>query len=199
MSSKVAILGRKDGAYASVLTPEAVAFVAELARTFAPRVETLLGARKVRHAELLTRATKGNDALDFLPETRAIRDGDWVCAKLPPDLLDRRVEITGPVDRKMIINALNSGASVFMADFEDANSPSWQNCIEGQINLRDANLRTITYASPEGKTYKLGDTLATLFVMTKPARYRSLNLRRASMPLTKQRSRTNAIHHHRAR
>ena len=101
---------------------------------------------------------------DFLPETAAIREGDWTVAPIPQDLLDRRVEITGPVDRKMIINALNSGANVFMADFEDSNSPTWQNNIEGQINLRDAVRRTISYVSPEGKRYELNAQVATLLV-----------------------------------
>ncbi len=101
---------------------------------------------------------------DFLPETRAIRDGDWTCAPVPADIQDRRTEITGPVDRKMIINALNSGAKVFMADFEDANTPKWDNNIQGQINLRDAIRRRIDYVSPEGKAYKLNDRTATLFV-----------------------------------
>ena len=92
---------------------------------------------------------------DFLPETRAIRDGDWTCAPIPADIVDRRVEITGPVDRKMVINALNSGANVFMADFEDANTPRWDNNLQGQINLRDAIRRRIDYTSPEGKAYRL--------------------------------------------
>ena len=93
--------------------------------------------------------------LDFLPETKQIREGDWTCAPIPEDLRDRRVEITGPTDRKMVINALNSGAKMFMADFEDANSPTWGNMIEGQINLRDAIRRTITFTNPDGKEYQL--------------------------------------------
>ena len=101
---------------------------------------------------------------DFLPETRSVREGDWRCAPVPADIQDRRVEITGPVDRKMVINALNSGASVFMADFEDANTPRWDNNIQGHINLRDAIRRRIDWVSPEGKAYKLNDKLATLFV-----------------------------------
>ena len=101
---------------------------------------------------------------DFLPETAAVREANWKVAPIPDDLRDRRVEITGPVDRKMIINALNSGASVFMADFEDSNSPTWQNNIEGQLNLRDAVRREIGFTSPEGKQYRLNDTVATLMV-----------------------------------
>ncbi len=102
--------------------------------------------------------------LDFLPATSAIRLADWTVAPTPPDLLDRRVEITGPVDRKMVINALNSGANVYMADFEDSNSPTWQNNLEGQLNLRDAVNRTITFDSPAGKHYELKESTATLFV-----------------------------------
>jgi malate synthase len=101
---------------------------------------------------------------EFLPETEAVRASDWKVAPIPKDLMDRRVEITGPVERKMIINALNSGASVFMADFEDSNSPTWQNCIEGQLNLYDAVRGTIAYESPEGKKYRLNEKVATLFV-----------------------------------
>ena len=110
------------------------------------------------------RAWIGGEALDFLPETKHIREGDWKCAPIPADIRDRRVEITGPTDRKMVINALNSGAKIFMADFEDANSPTWNNMIEGQINLRDAIRRTIRFTSPEGKDYKLKEQLAVLFV-----------------------------------
>ena len=100
--------------------------------------------------------------LDFLPETKEIRESEWTCAPIPKDILDRRVEITGPTDRKMVINALNSGAKIFMADFEDANAPKWTNMIEGQINLRDAIRRSITFTSPEGKEYKLKEELAVI-------------------------------------
>ncbi|MBK7396325.1 MAG: malate synthase A [Myxococcales bacterium] len=141
-----------------VLTTEAVAFVAELARRFGPRIEERLAARVVRQ-----RALDAGEQLDFLPETKAVREGDWKVAPLPADLLDRRVEITGPVERKMIINALNSGANVFMADFEDANAPTWSNVIAGQVNLSDAVRRTITFEQ-NGKKYALGDKPAVLFV-----------------------------------
>src|SRR5207237_3688023 len=104
------------------------------------------------------------ESLDFLTETKHIREGDWSCAPVPRDLQDRRVEITGPTDRKMVINALNSGAKVFMADFEDANSPTWANMVEGQINLRDAIRRTIRFTSPEGKNYQLKEQVAVLLV-----------------------------------
>lgn len=145
---------------ASVLTPEALAFVADLARTFGARREALLDRRK----DVQTRLDAG-ERFDFLPETRAVREGDWKVAELPADLLDRRVEITGPVDRKMVINALNSGANVFMADFEDATSPTWQNVIEGQRNMMDAVRRTIDYQDPEtGKKYALAEKTATLLV-----------------------------------
>src|SRR6185437_12162882 len=102
---------------------------------------------------------------DFLPETKHIRESDWRVAPIPSDIQDRRVEITGPVDRKMIINALNSGAKVFMADFEDSTTPTWLNLLDGQLNLRDAVRRTITYSDPtSGKAYKLVDSPAVLFV-----------------------------------
>jgi malate synthase len=143
----------------SVLTPEAVRFVEALARNFEPRRRELLQKRVERQARV-----NSGELPDFLPDTASIRDSEWTVAPIPPDLQDRRVEITGPVDRKMVINALNSGANVFMADFEDANSPTWDNAIEGQVNLRDAVNRTIEFTSPEGKRYKLNDKVAVLFV-----------------------------------
>ena len=145
--------------YAQVLTPEALAFAARLQRAFGGRRAELLARRAARQAEF-----DAGKLPDFLAETRAIREADWVCAPVRPDIEDRRVEITGPVDRKMIINALNCGARVFMADFEDANTPKWDNNIQGQINLRDAIRRRIDYVSPEGKAYRLNDRTATLFV-----------------------------------
>jgi malate synthase len=146
--------------YAEILTPEAVAFVVDLQRTFNARRKALLDARHERQKRLDT-----GEKPNFLAGTKAVRDAEWTVAPLPADILDRRVEITGPVDRKMIINALNSGAKVFMADFEDSNTPTWSNLIEGQINLRDAIRRTITYADPtSGKPYKLNDKTAVLFV-----------------------------------
>ncbi len=142
-----------------ILTPEAEDFLRALDERFDTRRIDLLEARKNRQRQF----DEGNRPR-FLEETRPIREARWNVAPIPPDLLDRRVEITGPTDRKMIINALNSGANVFMADFEDSNAPTWSNCIEGQLNLRDANLRTIEYRSPEGKLYKLGPNPAVLFV-----------------------------------
>ncbi|MDV6375947.1 malate synthase A [Deinococcus sp. ZS9-10] len=139
-----------------VLAPEAIAFVTELHRRFEPRRRELMQAREDRQARL-----DAGELPDFLPETREIREGDWKIAPLPADLQDRRVEITGPVDRKMIINALNSGARVFMADFEDASSPTWDNMVDGQINLRDAARRRITLDTGT-KSYKLNEKTAVL-------------------------------------
>ncbi|MDQ2963429.1 MAG: malate synthase A [Pseudomonadota bacterium] len=155
----IEITGRVTPEYAEILTPEAVAFAARLQRAFGGRRAELLSRRAARQRELDAGKLPG-----FLSETRSIREARWTCATIPEDLRDRRVEITGPVDRKMIINALNSGASVFMADFEDANTPKWDNNIQGHINLRDAIRRRIDYVSPEGKAYKLNAKLATLFV-----------------------------------
>src|SRR5580704_2985185 len=142
-----------------VLTPEARAFLLKLAARFEPRRQQLLARRRT-----VQQAIDNGKFPDFLPETAEIRRSDWKVAPIPKDLLDRRVEITGPVDRKMIINALNSGASVFMADFEDSNAPTWSNNIEGQDNLRDAVRGTIRYESPEGKQYQIGPNPATLIV-----------------------------------
>ncbi|NWJ96841.1 MAG: malate synthase A [Chloroflexi bacterium] len=155
----VEVLGQVSSAFAEILTPEALAFVVKLVRAFSGQREALLQKRVVRQAEI-----DAGKLPDFLPETAEIRQADWTIGPIPADLQDRRVEITGPVDRKMIINALNSGAKVFMADFEDANSPTWENNIQGHINLRDAIAGTITYSSPEGKEYALNDTIATLLV-----------------------------------
>ncbi len=142
-----------------ILTPDALRFLAELARRFEPRRKELLARRVKRQIEI-----DNGQLPDFLPETEGIRSADWKVAPIPPELADRRVEITGPVERKMVINALNSGANMFMADFEDSNSPTWENNIAGQINLRDAIRRTISYASPEGKQYTLNAKTAFLFV-----------------------------------
>ena len=142
-----------------VLTPAALEFVADLSRAFEPTRARLLEARQARAAEL----ARGG-SLGLLPETREVRDGEWRVASAPADLRVRKVEITGPTDRKMIINALNSGASVYMADFEDANTPTWENMVSGQVNLVDAIRGRIDFTSPEGKRYVLGDRLATLVV-----------------------------------
>ncbi len=156
----VEITGAMGPGYDAVLSAEAMAFVADLQRRFGAERERLLALR----VEVQARLDAGEKP-DFLAATKDIRDGDWTVAPLPDDLLDRRVEITGPVDRKMVINALNSGANVFMADFEDATTPTWDNIIQGQINLGDAVAGTIEFTDPSSaKHYALGDTTATLFV-----------------------------------
>ena len=155
----VAIRGRMTAEYAEILTFEALSLLAELHRNFEIRRRELLEARAIRQKNIDSGAP-----LDFLSETRAIREADWKVAPVPADLQDRRVEITGPTDRKMVINALNSGANMFMADFEDSSTPTWDNLIQGQINMRDAVRGTISFASPEGKSYKLNPNPATLLV-----------------------------------
>ncbi len=155
----IRILAPVSPAFEPILTPEALAFVAVLAREFEATRTALLERRKTVQAEI----DEGR-LPDFLPETQSVRESDWRVAPVPPDLQDRRVEITGPVDRKMVINALNSGARTFMADFEDSHAPTWEGTIQGQINLRDAIRRTITFESPEGKSYRLNDQTATLIV-----------------------------------
>src|SRR5213078_2446609 len=142
-----------------ILTPEALAFVRDLVREFSPRLDSLLQKRTLAHARLRT-GTLPN----FLDETHEIRDSDWKVGPVPADLRQRRVEITGPVDRKMVINALNSGADVYMADFEDSHSPTWKGTLHGQVNLRDAVNRSIEHTSLEGKTYRLKKNVATLCV-----------------------------------
>src|SRR3569833_2361194 len=145
---------------AEILTPEALAFIEKLARQFQPTRAQLLAKRVARQKEIDAGAMP-----DFLAATQSIRDDkSWRVASIPADLQDRRTEITGPVDRNMVINALNSGAKVFMADFEDATSPTWKNLIEGQANLRDAVRRTISFTNPDGKQYQLNEKTATLLV-----------------------------------
>ena len=144
-------------AFAEILTPAALTFLVRLARKFESTRQTLLAKRDARQKEF-----DAGVLPDFLPDTKNIREGQWVVASVPADIQDRRVEITGPTDRKMVINALNCGANTFMADFEDANCPTWHNMIDGQINLRDANARTITLEQ-NGKSYKINDKPAVLF------------------------------------
>jgi malate synthase len=148
-----------EGRFAEILTPDALAFVRDLQREFGARREEILQRRIECQADLDRGGT-----LDFLPETRDVRESDWTVEPVPSDLQDRRVEITGPVDRKMIINALNSGARGFMADFEDSNSPTWQNVVGGQVNLVDAIEGTIEFSGPDGREYRLNDQTATLLV-----------------------------------
>ena len=155
----VEILGQVTPEYAEILTPDALALVAKLHRNFNARRAELLARRAARQAEI-----DAGKLPDFLPETADIRNSDWTVAPIPADLQDRRVEITGPVDRKMIINALNSGAKVFMADFEDSSTPTWANNIDGHINLRDAINGTISFSQADGKYYELNDEIATLLV-----------------------------------
>src|SRR5271155_4200815 len=155
----VEILAPSHLAQDRVLSPAALQFIVDLQRRFNSRRVQLLSARVQRQKRL-----DAGEKPDFLKETQNLRESEWTVAPIPADLQDRRVEITGPVDRKMIINALNCGANVFMADFEDANSPTWHNNVDGQINVRDAINRTIDYSSPEGKKYKLNEKIATLMV-----------------------------------
>ena len=156
LTSGVTILGDVNAEYAEILTPQALAFVARLHRQFETRRQELLGRRASRQKDF-----DGSKLPDFLPDTKTIRDSEWTIAPQPADLLDRRVEITGPTDRKMVINALNCGASTFMADFEDANCPTWHNMVDGQRNLRDALRRTITFEQ-NGKQYRLNEKTAVL-------------------------------------
>src|SRR4029079_19382140 len=146
-----------------VLTADAVSFLTDLEREFGERRRELLARRAERLRRLTCGGLANGELPDFLPDTAGVREGDWRIAPFPDEIADRRVEITGPVDRKMVINALNSGAKVFMADFEDANSPTWENCIEGQRNLTDALERTIQLDTGE-KLYTLNDEVAVLFV-----------------------------------
>jgi len=145
--------------YKRILTPKALAFLSKLELKFRNRIHELLQARTARQARI-----NAGELPDFLPETKDIREGDWKAAPLPEELLCRKVEITGPTERKMMINALNSGANGFMADLEDSNSPGWANMVEGQLNLYDAIRGTITFTSPEGKEYRLTGNPAVLFV-----------------------------------
>ena len=153
------IRGAASADYGRILTPAALEFCAKLHREFESRRQELLTQRGKRQA-----AIDAGTMPDFLPETRGIRESNWRVTPIPADLQDRRVEITGPTDRKMVINALNSGAKVFMADFEDSTSPTWDNLIQGQQNLCDAVRRRIAFESPEGKSYRLHDQVATLLV-----------------------------------
>ncbi len=159
MTRDLQLTGPIHAEFERILTPEALAFVAALEDRFGVRRHELLQQRMVRQAQL-----DAGEMPDFLPETAVIRSTDWQVAHIPADLMDRRVEITGPVDRKMVINALNSGANMYMADFEDSHSPTWQDTILGQINLSDAVDGTITFTNPDGKFYELNETTATLLV-----------------------------------
>jgi malate synthase len=154
-----AVAGLSRAEAAAVLTDEAVAFVAGLQRTFGARRAELLAARHARQAEIAA-----GGSLDFLPNTASVREAEWTVAPPAPGLVDRRCEITGPTDAKMVINALNSGAKVFMADFEDANVPTWSNMVVGQHNLTEAIAGTLTFTAPDGRIYRLAEKRATLVV-----------------------------------
>jgi malate synthase len=158
MPAGVDIKAKVDTEFAQILTPEALALVAKLYRAFEPRRQELLARRVQRQKEL-----DAGKRPDLLAETKSVRDGNWTIAPIPKDLECRRVEITGPVERKMIINALNSGADAYMTDFEDSNTPNWNNQIRGQLNVRDAVRRTISFEQ-SGKQYRLNDKIATLLV-----------------------------------
>jgi malate synthase len=157
--TRVELRGARDPEFDEVLTPEALEFVTDLEREFGPRRQRLLRARAERRERL-----RAGESLDFLAETSRVRAADWTVAPPPPDLQQRWVEITGPTDRKMMINALNSGADGFMADLEDANAPTWRNMVSGHINLRDAINGTITYDGSDGRHYELIENPATLLV-----------------------------------
>jgi len=155
----IEVKGPRVAGAEEILSPEALALVERLQRELGPRREQLLARRAERQREL-----DAGQSFRFLPETQKVRDADWKVAATPPDLDKRYVEITGPVERKMMINALNSGADVFMADFEDALSPTWSNVVQGHLNLKEAVRRTLSFTSPEGKSYKLNAKIATLLV-----------------------------------
>ena len=159
VAHQVDVKGKLSPEFKEILTDEALSFVAELHKEFNTTREKLLKARVVRQQEI-----NAGKFPDFLGETAGVRKDSWSVAKAPADLNDRRVEITGPVERKMMINALNSGAYVFMADLEDSLSPTWHNVVDGQRNLKEAVRRTLTYESPEGKSYCLNEKIATLLV-----------------------------------
>ncbi|HEY7721944.1 MAG TPA: malate synthase A, partial [Pedococcus sp.] len=161
--SDVVVDGPEVERGAEVLTGEALAFLGELQRLFGPRRDELLAARQRRREEV-----SRTGRLDFLPETAEVREGDWRVAPTPPDLHDRRVEITGPTERKMTINALNSGARVWLADLEDANTPHWRNVVGGQLTLRDAVRGVLSFTSPEGKEYAVADPATAPVVLPRP-------------------------------
>jgi malate synthase len=182
--ANVTVLGPLRPGYGLILTESALDFVAWLEREFGPSIDPLLGARAARRSRI-----SAGEKLDFLAHTAVIRNNEWRVRPAPADLTRRFVEITGPVDRKMMINALNSGADVFMADFEDATSPTWDNVIQGQVNVRDAVRREIAYDDPaSGKSYRLGADLATLIV-----RPRGLHLAEGNLLVDGRRSHASLV------
>src|SRR2546422_2988218 len=156
---RIRVLGQLQPGFEEILSPDALAFIASLTVQFGPRLRALLDDR-----ERIQERIRGGELPKFLDETREIRESAWKVAPIPQNLKTRRVEITGPVDRKMVINALNSGADVYMADFEDSHSPTWNGTIHGQMNLRDAVRGTIDYTAPDGRIYRLNDETSVLFV-----------------------------------
>ncbi len=178
-TSHIRITGEQNEQTDRLLTQEALQFLASLQRQFNRRRLELLKAREETQKRL-----DAGEQLDFLEETKAIREGDWTIASLPEDLQDRRVEITGPVDRKMVINALNSGAKMFMACFEDATSPTWSNMVEGQLNMADAIRRTISFTNASGKQYQLNDETATLLVRPRGLHYSEKHLEIDGEPMS---------------
>jgi malate synthase len=177
-SPEIELTGPTVAGQDDILTPAAVDFLARLTDRFTPELTQLLAARKERQAEFDKGAVPGFD-----PETAHIREGDWQVASIPAEVADRRTEITGPVTRKMVINALNSGAQVYMADFEDSTAPTWANVIDGQVNLRDANRREIDFSTPEGKSYSLNDKTAILMVRPRGLHLPERHLRQNGHPL----------------
>ncbi len=159
VAQQVEVIGKLNSEFEQILTPEALAFIADLHTQFNPTREKLLSNRAIRQKEI-----DSGKYPDFLAETASVRDGKWQVANCPEDLMDRRVEITGPCEKKMMINAFNSGANAFMADLEDSLSPTWENVVEGQKNLKEAVRRTLSFNSPEGKSYRLNEKIATLLV-----------------------------------
>jgi len=178
-TTRIELRGAESAAFDPVLTPDALEFVAALQREFGDRRLRLLADREDRRAEL-----RAGGSLSFSEETRSIREGDWLIASAPPDLQQRWVEITGPTERKMVINALNSGADGFMADFEDASSPTWRNMVEGHLNLRDAIEGTISYDGSDGRHYELGEDPATLLVRPRGWHLPERHLRLGSQPVS---------------
>ena len=171
-STDIQVVGEVFEGFETILTPEALQFIEQLEKRFGSKRRELLMRRYKRQKEIDQGVLPS-----FLQETESIRNDDnWTIWPLPQDLQDRRVEITGPTDRKMVINALNSGAKMFMADFEDATSPSWQNLIEGQMNLKDAVNRTITFQNPDGREYRLNDQTAVLLVRPRGLHLKEKNL-----------------------
>jgi malate synthase len=179
MTTHLSLDFKDEEGFDQILSPDALEFVSELQAEFEGRRQELLRARVDRRARLAD-----GETLDFLPETEDVRTGDWTVAPVPEALQQRWVEITGPTDRKMVINALNSGADGFMADFEDANSPTWRNMVQGQINVRDAILQTITYDGSDGRHYELSDDPATLLIRPRGWHLSERHLRIDGEPLS---------------